>query len=137
MTGELTINGWDAYSRWGISPSDGAFVALRTPPEKKERVKNVSRLQHGSRYVGDVERYDERQITLPLHIVASSAEDLCKKFDKFATEVLDGGRLEIVHHIAPDVRYKCLYIGCANYVESCGIAKFQLKLVEPNPTDRS
>lgn len=137
MKGEMFINGDDAYDKWGISPSEGAFVALRTPPDKKERVKNVSRLQHGTRYPDSVERYAERQLTLPLHIVGSNTEDLCQKFDLFATEVLDGGYLEIVHHITPLVKYKCLYLGCANYTESCGIAKFQLKLVEPNPTDRS
>lgn len=137
MTGELYINDLDAYKEWGISPSEGAYTALRTPPSKKERVVNNSRLQHGTRYIGDVERWDEREITLPIHIVAGSEEDLNRKYDRFVREVLEPGKLDIRHGLNPDITYKCLYEGCSSYFEACGIAKFQLRLVEPNPNDRA
>lgn len=136
MTGELKINDKDAYTEWGVSPSEGAYAALRTPPGKKERVVNESRLQHGVRYEGDVERWAERELTLPIHIVGSGQTDLNRKYDAFVRDVLEPGVLTIEHAMNPGVRYKCLYVACSSYYEDCGIAKFQLRLREPNPNDR-
>lgn len=137
MTGELIINDYDAYDRWGVSPSEGAFAALRTPPGKKDRVTNESRLQHGVRHIGTIERWRSREVTLPIHIVGSSDEDINDKYARFVDEVLTPGILKIEHHKAPGVVYKFKYDDCTSYYEDCNIAKFQLRLIETNPADRA
>lgn len=108
-----------------------------TPAPMKDVVTNQSRLEHGTRYTaGYAPRIAERDITLPLHIVARSADDFLAKYAKFC-EVLAGQVLEIQIKEQPDVTYKCVYRSCTQYEEySLGIAKFALRLTEPNPNDR-
>lgn len=136
MKGELFINGKDAYETWGMSLSDGAVSELLTPPPMKENIINSSRLEHGSRVLVNNPKIEARNLTLELHFVANNKDDFFTKYKSFCNE-LSSGIIDIKTKYSDDV-YKCIYESCSQFSQFCfGIAKFALKLVEPNPTDRS
>lgn len=141
--GQLYINGNDAYTIWGVSLEDGAIAALMTPPSMKESIVNESRLEHGKRRVNLLVRMDERELTLPMHIVANSATEWYTKYSAFVAYLTSAEILEIVTSFQSGVAYKCIYQSCTQYSQfydpgdnRSGMAKFALKLIEPNPNDR-
>ena len=133
--GQLYINGYDAYTTWGVSLSDGAKAVLMQPVPLKERVSNASRLEHGKRYINTGLKQDSREITLEMHMTSSSWEDYLAKYAAWNT-MLMGGTLNITTSWQSGVTYKCLYLSCAQFAEYAGLAKFALRLVEPNTDDR-
>jgi len=138
MTGELKINGKDAFDTWGVSFEDGALAALMTPPAVKSYVTNTSRLEDGKRVVVYNPRYDSRDITLEMHLVAKDKADFLSKYGNFCDDVLKKGYLYIETVYQPDVVYHCVYNSCTQYSQLInGLAKFSLKLTEPNPANRT
>lgn len=135
--GELFINGVDAYEEYGISMQSGGLSALMTPPPNKDLIENKSRLEHGKRAVNVNPRIDERELTLPIHITARSKESFIDKYNKFC-KVLANGRLDITTVYQPNVVYKTIYQSCSQFSEyRLGLAKFNLRLNEPNPANRN
>lgn len=133
----ITINGVDAYSKYGILLSDGGFSALRKPAPNKDFIECKSRLQHGKRIIAKNPRKDERTLQLPITMVAKDEDEFVKKYDAFVSEVLDGGYLEISTTSQPNVVYRCIYDDVQQYTEFIGeMANFILSLTEPNPNNR-
>lgn len=137
MSGDLTINGTDAYTAWGLSFEDGALSALMTPAPQKELIQNKSRLAHGKSVITTNAKVDEREISLPFHIVASSRSDFFTKYNSFCG-VLAGGVLNISSRYQSGVVYHCIYLSCTQFGQyDRSMAKFVLKVCEPDPTNRS
>lgn len=137
MKGELYINGQDAWTKWGIQMDETSLSALMTPPAAKDYPKNQSRLEHGTRYIEITTKFKERDITLSLQFVASTKEQFYARYNAFCNEVLATGKVNITTKFIPDVVYRCLYNSCTQYRQYLGkVAKFSLKLTEPDPTDR-
>lgn len=137
MTGDLTINGNDAYTTWGMSFEDGALSALMTPAPNKELIQNKSRLTHGKSVITTNVKVDEREISLPFHIVASSKADFFSKYNSFCS-VLAGGVLDVSSKYQSGVVYHLIYLSCTQFGEyQRDMAKFVLKVCEPDPTNRS
>ncbi|MBR1526836.1 MAG: hypothetical protein IJ640_09300 [Prevotella sp.] len=135
---QLTINGADAFQRYGIIMPDGGMAALRKPAPNKAFIQNKSRLQHGKRVIRKNPKKDERQIILPIIITAKDESDFNEKYDLFVSEVLDTGYLVIKTSKQPNVYYRCIYEDCQQYTEFAGeMAKFMLSLTEPNPDNRA
>lgn len=135
MIGEVTINGNDAFSYYGLNLSDGAISTLLTPSSQKENIKNESRLEHGSRYILTGGFTQEREITLEVHIIAEDKTDFFEKYAAFC-EVLQGEML-VIKSIYSPYYYRLLYRSCNQFQEfHLQIAKFQLKCIEPNCNDR-
>lgn len=138
MKDELYINGKDAYETWGVSLEDGAVSALMTPPTMKDFVSNTSRLEHGKRIVALNPKYDSRELTLEMHLCAKTKSDFLTKYGKFCDEVLATGVVHIQTVHQPNVTYHCTYNSCTQFSAFLsGIAKFSLKLTEPNPANRT
>lgn len=137
MTGELFINGKDAYITWGIGMEDSALSALMTPAPMKALIENSSRLEHGKRVVTANPKVDERNITLEIHLAAKNKEEFFSRYLSFCEE-LATGVLNISTKYQQGVVYKTVYLSCSQFSQFAnGIAKFSLKLCEPNPKDRS
>ena len=135
--GELFINGVDAYTEYGISMDSSVLSALMTPSPNKEYIENKSRQEHGKRVVNVSPKIDERDLSLSLHIKASSKDDFMEKYGKFCL-VLANGKLDIKTRFQPNVVYRTNYISCTQFSEyRLGLAKFTLKLNEPNPANRN
>lgn len=137
MTGELIINGKDAFTNWGISlePTTG-ISALMAPVPQKTAIENKSRAKNGKEVIPTTLQ-DERDITIPIHLCAKNKTDFLSKYGGFCAE-LATGVVNITTSHNPGVMYRCTYISCNNYSQfRFGIAKYSLRLNEPNPANRA
>lgn len=138
MFGDVTINNADAFERYGINLEDGALSALMTPPPMKEFIESRSRLKHGKTVIAKVTKYDDREITLPFHLIAKSKTEFFTKYQLFCDEVLSNGKFEIKTKYQPNVVYRLVYISCTQFRQFIQeMAVFSLKVSEPDPTDRA
>lgn len=137
MTGELFINGKDAYTTWGISMDDTSLSALMTPAPNKELIENKSRLENGKRITSSNPKQDERTLTLQINLTASDVDMFFTRYNRFCQE-LATGILDIRTKYQPSVVYRTLYQSCSQFSQFMqGIGKFVLKLNEPNPINRN
>ena len=137
MKGELYINGKDAYETWGMSLSDTSLSALLTPPPNKDYIESKSRLEHGKSVILDNVKVDERDVTLQVHFTAKSEAQFFDRYSSFCEE-LKGGKLELRTSYQPTVIYRFIYVSCQQFSQFMrGIAKFSLRLNEPNPENRA
>lgn len=135
--GELFINGVDAYEEYGISLQSSGLSALMTPPPSKEYIENKSRQENGKRLVLSNQKIDEREITIQFNMKATTKEKFLSQYSKFCV-MLAHGRLDISTSYQQNVVYRTIYQSCTQFSEyRLGLAKFSLKLNEPNPTNRS
>ena len=75
MTGDLIINGKDAFSTWGVRMGDGFLDAIDGFNQMKDYIENESRLEHGKRVITDNVKVDSREITLQFTIEGNSESD--------------------------------------------------------------
>ena len=138
MLGDVTINNADAFERYGINLEDGALSTLMTPPPLKEFVESKSRLQHGKKVIAKSPKYDEREITLPFHLIAKSKEEFFQKYNLFCDEVLAHGKFELKTRYQPGIVYRLVYLSCTQFRQFIReMAVFSLKVSEPDPNDRT
>lgn len=137
MEGEFYINDKDSYTTWGISMDTSSLSALMAPPPMKEFIENKSRLENGKRVITSNSKIDERNITLTFNLTAKSEDQFFARYNSFCEE-LATGVLHIRSKYQPNVVYKTIYLSCNQFTQFMrGIAGFSLKLVEPNPADRT
>lgn len=134
---DVTINGKDAYTQWGISFDTSSLSALMTPPPMKAFIEGKSRLEHGKRVITNNPKTDERTLTLTLNLTAKDETEFFARYNSFCEE-LKTGVLNISTRYQSGVVYKTIYLSCNQFTQFMrGIAKFSLRLNEPNCTDRS
>ena len=137
MTGQLYINGKDAYDNWGIFLEDGALSSLMTPAPCKEFISNKYRSKSGKHMIKHNPRLDERDITLSFCMTAKSETVFLANYANFCDDVLSTGELTIRTSFQPNTYYRCIYLSCSQYSQYLRqLAKFSLKLNEPDPSDR-
>ena len=136
MTGDLLINGKDAFSTWGVRMGDGFLDAIDGFNEMKDYIENESRLEHGKRVITDNAKVDSREITLQFTIEGSSETDYRAKKKAFQTE-LEKGAVNIKVPVLGSEVYKLVYLGkSVSYglsLDRC-FGKVSSKFEEPNPT---
>lgn len=139
MTGDLIINGKDAFSTWGVRMGDGFLDAIDGFNQMKDYIENESRLEHGKRIITDNARVDSREITLQFTIEGSSESDYRSKKKAFQTELEKGAVSIKIPALGSEV-YKLVYLGKSiSYglsLDRC-FGKVSSKFEEPNPTERS
>ena len=137
MNGELYINGQDAWTTWGIGMDSSGLSALMTPAPVKEFVSNESRLEDGTQYIVTNPKVRERELNLRLCLYAPTAALFYARYDAFCKDVLATGTVNISTKYLTGVVFRCIYQSCTQYTQYRGkVAKFALKLMEPDPTDR-
>lgn len=139
MVEELYINGADAHKTYGIIFGEDSLTALMTPPPVKAYIENKSALSHGKQVLNDEDtppKLDERDVQLTFYLRAKNLEQFLTRYQKFC-EVLQCGKIDIRTKYQPKVTYHCKYISCSQYSQFNGrLAKFVLKVNEPNPNNR-
>lgn len=136
MVGDLIINGKDAYTTWGLSLTQGALTTLMTPPEMKDYITSKPRTESGTRIATNNVAVAERTISLDVHLSADTEEQFLERYASFCT-VLAGGSIELSTRWQEGVTYHLYYQSCSQYSQLFGgLAKFTLKVYEPNPTNR-
>lgn len=133
----VSINGKDARTTWGIVFDSASISALMTPPPTKELIENSSRTENGKRVIIDGVKTNERDVTLTFALYANDEEAFFERYDSFCEE-LAGGRIDIIVGTRPGIVYRCIYKSCSQFTQyNNRLANFTLKLNEPNPRDRS
>lgn len=139
MTGDLFINGKDAWATWGVRMGDGFLDTIDGFNEMKDYIENESRLEHGKRVITDNAKVDSREITLQFTIEGNSENDYRTKKKSFQTE-LEKGTVNIKVPTLGSEVYKLVYLGKSlSYglsPDRC-FGKVSGKFCEPNPMDRS
>lgn len=137
LKGQLLINGKDAYTEYGIFMDDTALSTLMTPAPNKEFISNKYRSKDGKSVIRHNPRLDEREITVSINMSAKTPDEFLANYGKFCEEVLATGQVTIHTSFQPTVWYRCVYLSCTQFSEFMReLAKFSLKLNEPDPTDR-
>lgn len=137
LKGQLYINGKDAYTTWGIFMDDTALSALMTPVPNKEFISNKYRAKNGKRVIVHNPCLDERDITIGFNMTAKNKATFLTNYAKFCNEVLAEGEIVIHSSFQSDVWYRCIYVSCTQFSQFVQeLAKFSLKLNEPDPSDR-
>lgn len=137
LNGQLYINGKDAYLTWGIFLDETALSALMTPAPNKEFISNKYRSKDGKSVIKHNPRLDEREITLPFNMTAKDSDTFLTNYARFCDEVLAKGEFVIRTRFQPNVWYRCIYLSCTQFSQCIReMAKFSLKLNEPDPSDR-
>lgn len=141
MTGDLYINGKDAYTEWGINMGDDFLDVIDAFAPMKDYIENDSRLEHGKKVIVSEEtlKVASREMTLHFTIIADTKAAFRARRDAFESE-LRKGRVEVrVPELGSQI-YKLIYLG-----KSVGYAMnrartfctISAKFEEPNPTDRT
>lgn len=137
MKAALKINGKDARAAWGMSLDQKGLSALMTPPPMKDNVKNASRAAHGTQVMRQNARMGARTVNVILQFSARSEEEFWARYSSFCEE-LKTGFLTIETKYQPGVVYRMEYNSCTQFMEyGRGMAKFNLKLTENDPSDRN
>ncbi len=137
MTGDLLINGKDAWDIFGVNMGDGFLESIMTPAGNKSYIENESRKEHGKRVIYSDVKVQDRDVTLTFNIHGSSRSDYLQKYDSFVEE-LQKGKVAIT---VPAISKKFTL----SYQKSTSFAlgtsrtnsKLSVKFNEPNPTLRT
>lgn len=135
MEKDLTINGTDAWTAYGVYMDDSSLGQLLAPPPLKDRITSTSRAENGTRVVTDAPVYvAEREITLQLGIYGETEEKFLTNV-KALTKVLTESKTITIG--AAGDSYTCIYLSCSQFSAYMrGIGKFVLRLKEYNPANR-
>ncbi len=140
----INSNTQTTEQKWGITFTDIAISALMTPAPKKEYLKNKSPLKHGAQVLANSDtlpKSDERTIQLTFHLKATTLAQFLMRYRAFCNE-LDKGTLRLTLHVYEGntffrETYNLKYMSCPQFAEfNNRLAKFVLKVSEPNPKNR-
>lgn len=107
------------------------------PPPMKDYIEDESRLEHGKRVITEGAKVAGREVTLTLSLFAGDETAFYSHLNAFCTE-LEKATLDIELECQAGTIYKCIYKQCSQFTQYNGrLAKFSLKLEEPNPKDRT
>ena len=127
----------DAYTTWGISLTDSSLAALMTPPPIKELIESTYRKKAGRIVIMKDAVYADRDVSLQMHLTAASKSEFLSRYQSFYN-VLAKGKVELQTTLMPGVYFRFIYVSCVQFSEFMGrMAKFSLKLNEPDPTNRA
>lgn len=140
MRGECYINNKDAHDEWGLIFGETSLTALLTPAPVKGYIQNKSALIHGKQVLSGEEnppKIDERDLQLVFAIKAKNLTEFMSRYISFVSE-LEKGIIDLRTKYQPGVVYHLLYMSCQQFTQFNGrLAKFVLKLNEPNPKNRT
>lgn len=139
MTGELYVNGKDAWTEWGVNMGEGFIDAIDAFAPMKEYIENDSRLEHGKRVLVSNPRVASRELTLHFTIKGNSEADYRVKRKAFEAE-LQKVKVDINVPVLGEDIYHLIYLGkSVSYALSRSriFSTMSSKFEEPNPTDRA
>lgn len=132
MSEIVYINGQDAYLDYGVSFPPESINAIRTPFNLKDFVKNESRAEHGSRIITYNPRVKEREITIEIHLSAMNESQFEQRYNQLMSLFMTGN----ISIRLRNTNYNFIYQSCNQFSQIGNVAKYVLKLTEPNPTNR-
>lgn len=137
MTGDLIINGKDAYNTFGVNMGDGFLNSIMSFTPIKSFIENKSRLEDGKQVLYNTPKYDERDVTLTFYIEGNTQDEYLQNYNAFQAE-LKKGLIELKIPALNSEIYRLTYLNSQNYSmnRSRTFSKFSVKFNEPNPANR-
>lgn len=138
MTGELYINGKDAWTEWGVNMGEGFLDAIDSFAPMKDYIENDSRLEHGKRVLVASPKVAARDLTLHFTIKGNNESDFRVKRKAFETE-LQKGEVNVSVPVLGDDKYHLIYTGKSvsyGLSVSRSFCTISAKFEEPNPMNR-
>ena len=136
MTGDLFINGIDAYSL-GVTMCDGFIDALLSYAPMKEYIKNTSRVCDGQEIINKNPKIDERTVSLTFGIEGSDMKVYLYNLKAFYSEIKKGLVRISIPSLGSEV-YNLYYSKPMSFNGNVNktFSKVTLQFVEPNPSNR-
>lgn len=139
MTGDLIINGKDAWTQWGVNMGEGFLDAIDAFAPMKDYIENDSRLEHGKRVLISNPRVASRELTLHFTIKGDSETDYRAKRKAFEQELQKLAVDIKVPAIGTEV-YHLVYLG-KSVAYALNLSRtfctVSAKFEEPNPMNRA
>ena len=139
MTGELYINGKDAWIEWGVNMGEDFINEIDAFVPMKELIENDSRLEHGKRILLANPRIASRELTLHFTIKGDSETDYRAKRKAFEQELQKLAVDIKVPAIGTEV-YHLVYLG-KSVAYALNLSRtfctVSAKFEEPNPMNRA
>lgn len=138
MTGDLIINGKDAWTEWGVNMGEGFIDAIDAFAPMKDYIENDSRLEHGKRVLISNPRVASRELTLHFTIKGNNEADYRAKRRAFEAE-LQKVKIDVKVPVLGEEVYHLIYLGkSVSYALSRSrvFSTMSSKFEEPNPTNR-
>ena len=134
MTGNLYINGADAWTEWGVFLEDGSRNKLIMGVPLKPFPENKSRLEHGKQVLYSSPRQDERDIELVFCFL--KAGNFVDNYNSFMSELYKGEVVLKYVEAGVNATFRFAYLNCRslNTVQYAG--KLSVRFNEPNPSNR-
>lgn len=138
MTGELLINGKDAWNEWGVNMGDGFLSSIDAFVPMKDYIVNEERSQDGKSVMLSHRRVASRELTLKFTIMGENEEDFRDKRRRFEI-VLQSGFVNVQIPQLGYTTYRLVYLG-KNVAYAMNRARtfctISAKFEEPNPNNR-
>lgn len=117
---------------YGAFLEESSLSALLTPAPMKDNPNDDSPLYHGVRYDSATPRRNKREITLVVGFKAKDFETFLSNYESFCTDILANQYFTLICEAGT---FNLLYKSCTQVEEwaKSGVAKFSLKVIEPNP----
>lgn len=135
MTGDLYINGSDAWSGFRICMGDGFLDEIGKLAPAKSYIENKSRLENGKRVLFNNVLLDSRELTLKFVIIADT-QAIFQIRKKMFENILKGGLVTINVPAENTGDIKLKYINCASYARKNNSCIISVKFEEFNPANR-
>lgn len=119
-------------STYGAFLEESSLSALLTPAPMKENPNDDSPLYHGIRYDTATPHRNKREINLTLGFKANDFSTFLTNYKLFCAEILANQYFSLT---VEGMTFNLLYKQCSQVEEwkKSGVAKFVLKVIEPNP----
>lgn len=139
MTGELYINGKDAWIEWGVNMGEDFINEIDAFVPMKELIENDSRLEHGKRILLANPRVASRELALHFTIKGDNETDYRAKRKAFEQELQKLAVDIKVPAIGTEV-YHLVYLG-KSVAYALNLSRtfctVSAKFEEPNPMNRA
>jgi len=137
MTGDLLINGIDAYTM-GVNMGDGFIDAILAPAPVKDCVANSSKVKDGKTIDNSNPKLDSKSLSLTFSIEGNTVPQYLANLKAFYA-LLYGQSFNIKIPPLGNELYKLRYLKPSTYNGNIGKtrSKVTLNFEEPNPNDRA
>lgn len=136
MTGELYINGSDAWGTWRVAMGDGFIERLLAPAGTKDFVENESRIENGKRVIFNNPKVASREVTLTFNMHGDTSDEYLSNYKAFVS-ILQSGKVTI-RVPAIGMTFTMVYKKSTSFAigRSRMNSKLSVKFDEPDPTNR-
>lgn len=134
MTGKLYINGYDAYTNWGVFLEDGGEDKLLMAVPVKDYISNKSRAADGKSVITTAPKKDERDVTL-VFCFATNSTAFITRYNQFLTHLYAGA--VTLRSVRNKMTYNLLYLRSTALSSVSYAGKLAVIFNEPNPGNRT